>query len=137
MAVCGTCHQRDTPPNLREECRRCYDRRYYQRTKVTYGNGKARKDRNWFDWVAVNRAWHHWQGQPDTPPVGRQLTYAEKLHLCYHAMAQGETAPTSLRHLLGGEFGAAKKIVDALADGTITVYARDDLGRPRQPMPPL
>lgn len=86
----------------------------------------SRPVRQDFDWVAIERAWN---GQP----VGRRLTWAEKVHLVYYAVQQPWTAQ-SLGALLGMNCGedrarAAKLARDVLT-GAITVPHRNWMGYP-------
>lgn len=136
MTLCGTCDTRQVAHPKTGNCHPCYMRVYWAKKRDTLGSGRAKRDDQWFDWVAVNRAWNRWQGNAGWP-VGRRLSSAEKLHLLYHAVAQGRTAPTDLRWLIGGEYNATKTLVDQLMSGAVTVYERDEVGRALGPMPPL
>lgn len=80
--------------------------------------------RDHFDWTAVERAWN---GEP----VGRRLTWAEKVHLVSHAVQQPWSAQ-SLGKLLGMNCGedrarAAQLAADVLS-GAVTVPSRNWLG---------
>lgn len=134
--TCHRCHLRPIRYGKLEICHTCYQAEHYQKRKAALGHGRARKTTDWFDWVAVNRAWLRWCGHT-APEVGRHLTNAEKLHLLYHAVAQGVTAPTDLRFLIGTDHNACKRLIDKLLSGEVLVYQRDELGRAGQPMPAL
>jgi hypothetical protein len=84
----------------------------------------TRSKRDDFDWVAIERAWVG-------VPVGRRLTWAEKIHLVYYAV-QREWSAQSLGKLLGMHCGedrarAAQLARDVLS-GAITVPRRNWAG---------
>lgn len=87
----------------------------------------SRSVREDFDWMAIERAWN---GQP----VGRRLTWAEKIHLVYHAVQQGEWTAQSLGKLLGMNCGVdrarAAQLARDVLSGVITVPRRNWMGDP-------
>lgn len=85
----------------------------------------TRSTRDDFDWIAVERAWC---GQP----VGRRLTWAEKIHLVYYAVQRGDWSAKSLGTLLGVQSGEDRARVAGIArdvlSGAITVPRRNWAG---------
>lgn len=83
--------------------------------------------RDHVDWVAVDRAW-------DGQPVGRRLTYAEKVHLVWHKVQEGPWSAQSIGELCGMRCGddraRAAKLAEDVASGRVKPIPRNWLGTP-------
>lgn len=117
-------------------CHACYQRSWSAKRKVAGASMWSSKTAGVFDWECVRRAWDTWAGFGGPEP-GRILTRAERIYLCYHALAAGRYGVNQMRELLGLDYEPAVAMIRQMRSGEIEVRERGPLGQELHVLPRL